>query len=89
MERIIYDVGYGVEVNSMHCEKCGFNVTDPGEMKKKMFQLRKNMEKAVKVIRVGTGLGIRFPNHIVQCFKLKKGAEIKLMPDKEGVRIIV
>ena len=28
MDKIKFDIGYGIEVDSLHCKKWGFNITD-------------------------------------------------------------
>jgi len=50
--------------------------------------LKEQMTKEVKVIEIGTGLGIRFPNEIVKSFNLKKGKEIVVKPEVNGLRLI-
>lgn len=88
MEKVKFDVGYGVEVDSLHCGKCGFNVTNESVLNKAIVSLKEQMAKEVKIIEIGTGLGIRFPNEIVKNLKLKKGEEIIVKPEKEGLRLI-
>ncbi|MBI2672433.1 hypothetical protein HYX16_05865 [Candidatus Woesearchaeota archaeon] len=88
MNRIKFDLGYGVEVDSIHCEKCGFNITDDKILNKALISLKEHMMREVKIIEIGTGLGIRFPNEIVKSFKLKKGEEIKVKPEKNGLKLI-
>ena len=46
------------------------------------------MAKEVKIIEIGTGLGIRFPNEIVKHFRLKKGEEIVVKPEKDGLKLV-
>jgi len=89
MEKRIFNAGYGVEVLSNHCPNCMFNVTDQKILKKALKELRSQMKKEVKIVGVGTGLGIRFPNHIAQSLKLKKGAEVELTPVEDGIKIKV
>ena len=89
LKKVIFDVGYGVEVESLHCERCGFNITEDYKLKKAISSLRDQMTKKVKVIKVGTGLGVRFPNEVVKSFSLKKGEGILLKPEVDGVKLIV
>ncbi|MBU2634414.1 MAG: AbrB/MazE/SpoVT family DNA-binding domain-containing protein [Nanoarchaeota archaeon] len=88
MKKIKFDVGYGIRVDSLHCEKCGFNVTDDKVLNKALGSLKEQMSKEVKVIEIGTGIGIRFPNEIVKSFNLKKGGEIIVKPDVDGLKLI-
>ena len=88
MKKVKFDVGYGIEVDSLHCEKCGFNITDNKILNKALTSLRQQMTKEVKIIEVGTGLGIRFPNEIVKSFNLKRGKEIKVKPESDGLKLV-
>ena len=86
---VVFDIGYGINVESLHCNKCGFNITKDSKLKKAILSLREQMAKEVKVIKVGTSLGVRFPNEIVKNFDLKRGEEILLKPDEEGIKLVV
>ena len=88
MERVKFDMGYGIETNSLHCGKCGFNITDEKALNKALELLKEKMAKEVKIIEIGTGLGIRFPNDIVKNLKLKKGEELIVKPEGNGLKII-
>lgn len=89
LKKVVFDVGYGVNVESLHCNKCGFNITKDNKLKKAISSLKEQMAKEIKVIRVGTGLGVRFPNEIVKNFSLKKGEDILLKPDIDGIKLVV
>ncbi len=88
MKETTFDIGYNLEVNSLHCAYCGFNITEEQALEKVIHMLQEQMAKEVKVIEIGTGLGIRFPNEIVKHFKLKKGEEILVKPEKDGLKLI-
>lgn len=88
LERVNFDVGYGVEVESLHCQKCGFNITKDSKLKTAISALREHMSKEIKIVSVGTGLGVRFPNEIVKSYKLKKGEEVILKPETDGLRLV-
>ncbi|MBI2499795.1 hypothetical protein HYV88_06125 [Candidatus Woesearchaeota archaeon] len=88
MGSVKFDIGYGIEVASLHCKKCGFNITDEKAMNAALALLRKQMTKEIKIINVGTGLGIRFPNEIVKNFKLKRGEEMLVKPEIDGLKIM-
>ncbi|MBN1157521.1 hypothetical protein JXA85_07920 [Candidatus Woesearchaeota archaeon] len=89
LKKVIFDVGYGVNVESLHCEKCGFNITNDNKLKKAISSLREQMAKEVKVIKVGTGLGVRFPNEVVKSFALKQGGDILMKPESDGIKLVV
>ena len=88
LEKVKFEVGYGLEVESLHCKKCGFNITDSNKLKTAISSLRERMSKEIKIVKVGTGLGVRFPNEIVKSYKLKKGEEILLKPDAGGLKLV-
>ncbi len=88
MKKVKFDVGYGIEVDSLHCEKCGFNVTDDKILNKALVSLKEHMAKEVKIIEIGTGLGIRFPNEIVKNFNLKRGREVIVKPEVDGLKLV-
>ena len=88
LERVKFDMGYGVEVESLHCKACGFNITEDNKIKTAIASLREQMSKEVKIVKVGTGLGVRFPNEVVKNYKLKKGEEVILKPEFDGIRLI-
>jgi len=89
LEKVKFDIGYGIDVNSLHCKRCGFNITENNKLKSAISSLKDHMSKQIKIIKIGTGLGVRFPNEIVKSMNLKKGEEVELRPDDEGIRIVV
>lgn len=89
LEKVKFDVGYGIKVESLHCRSCGFNITENQKLKAAIGSLREQMSKEVKIIKVGMGLGIRFPNDIVKNYRLKKGEDIHLRPEADGIKVVV
>ena len=89
MENAKFDVGYGIEVESLHCKKCGHNVTDAKVMNRALLKLRKQMAKQVKIVRIGLGLGIRIPNELAKSFHLHKGETVLLQPEENAIKLIV
>ena len=89
MEKVRFDVGYGIEIDSLHCKKCGHNVTNEKLMNRALLELRKRMSKEVRIIRVGIGLGVRIPNELAKSFHLQKGKNVLLQPEEDGIRLIV
>lgn len=85
----MYDVGYGIDVKSLHCKNCGFNITEDKVLATAMCKLREQMAKEVKIVRVGTGLGVRFSNDIVKNYDLKAGENVLLKPEVDGIKLVV
>ena len=46
------------------------------------------MSKEIKIVKVGPGLGVRLPNEVVKSYKLKKGEEIVLKPEFDGIKLV-
>ena len=88
-EKVKFDIGYGIEVDSLNCRKCGFNITEENKLKSAIMSLREQISKEIKIVQIGTGLGIRFPNEIVKSYNLKKGEEVVLKPEFDGIKLIV
>ncbi len=72
----------------MHCKKCGFTITENNRLKTAISSLREQMSKEIKIVKVGTGLGIRLPNEVVKSYKLKKGEEIVIKPELDGIQLV-
>lgn len=89
LKEVVFDIGYGINVESLHCEKCGFNITKDNRLKKAISTLREQMSKEIKIVKVGTGLGVRFPNEVVKNFGLKKGEELILKPETDGIKLVL
>jgi phage FluMu protein Com len=87
MEKVKWNIGFGILVDSLHCPKCKFNITDEKKLDYAMGQLRKKMSFERKVVRIGTGIGIRFPNEVVEKYRLGYGKAVKIVPERH--RIIV
>ena len=78
MEKITYDIGYDIDIESLTCPNCRFNVTEEEKLDKAIDQLRDKMTMKVKVVKIGTGVGIRFPNEIARKLRIRRGAELKV-----------
>ena len=89
MRKVDFDIGYGVEVKSLNCKNCGFNITEENKLEKALTSLKEHMAKETKVIKIGAGLGIRFPNEIVNILKIHKGGNILVKPDADGIKLII
>ncbi len=84
MEKVKYDVGFGIVVDSFTCSNCHHNFTDEKLLDEAMEKMRGKMAIRVKILRIGTGIGIRIPNEIAQKMKLKTGQEVEIIPrDKQ------
>lgn len=87
MKPIVYDSGFDVLVKSNTCPHCHFNVTDTGHLERQLSKLRENMQKEVKIISIGDGVGIRFPQQVVDFLKIKKGKKAKVSVGAKKIEI--
>ena len=88
MKKAEFDVGYGIKVKSMHCLNCGFNLTENKKMQKALNSLREKMSKEVKIVRIGSGIGIRFPNAFVKAYQSQAGKSKQLKAETDGIKIV-
>ena len=79
MQKVKYDVGFGIFVDSYSCSNCRHNFTDENVLDKAMDKLREKMAIKVKLLKVGTGVGIRLPNEIVKNMGFKSGKEVEVI----------
>ena len=40
MKKVEFDVEYGIAVNSLHCENCGFNITENKKLENALIPLK-------------------------------------------------
>jgi hypothetical protein len=50
--------------------------------------LKEQMSKETKVVQIGAGLGIRFPNEIVKVLNIHKGENILIKPETDGIKLV-
>ena len=88
LKEVSFDLGYGIEVDSLHCRKCSFNITKDTTLRKILDYMRSQMSKQIKLVRVGNGVGVKIPNEFVKTYKLKKGEGILLKPESGGIKLV-
>jgi len=88
LKEVSFDLGYGMEIDSLHCRKCGFNITKDTALRKTLNHMRAQMNKQIKIVRVGNGLGVRIPNEFVKTYKFKKGEGVLLKPELGGIKLV-
>ncbi len=89
MESVKFDIGYEIEVDSLHCRNCGFNLTKDEKLNAALTELRSRMSKEVTLIRVGTGVGVRLTNDLVKSYHLQAGEKVLLKPEVDGIKVVV
>ncbi len=89
MEKVKFDIGYGIEVDSLHCRNCGFNLTEDEKLNAALAELRSRMSKEVTLVRVGAGVGVRLTNDLVKSYHLQAGEKVLLKPEVDGIKVVV
>lgn len=89
MENVQFDIGYGIEVDALHCQRCGFNITEDTKLSQALANLRGQMSKEVRLVRIGTGVGVRLTNDLVRNYHLKLGEKVILKPEADGIKMSV
>lgn len=79
MDKVKYDVGFDILIDSYTCSNCRHNLTDEKALDKAMEKLREKMAVKVKLLKVGTGIGIRLPNEIAKNMGFKTGKEVEII----------
>ncbi len=87
LEKVKYDVGFGIVVDSYTCSNCHHNVTDEKTLDAVMEKLRERMAVRVKLVKVGTGIGLRLPNEIARRMKLRQGKEVEIITQADRLVI--
>ncbi len=70
------------------CMKCGNEVVDMKQLHEVAEKYRKIKTYYAQVSKWGLSLGFRLPKEIVEKYKLKPDSKVKLIPEKEGIRVI-
>ena len=79
MRKVKYDIGFGIVIDSLTCSGCKHNITDEEVLDVAMKKMRMKMAISVKTVRIGTGIGIRFPNEIAKKMHIKQGQEMEII----------
>ena len=72
LKEVSFDLGYGIEVDSLHCRKCGLNITKDTTLRNTLDYMRSQMSKQIKLVRVGNGVGVKIPNEFVKLTSSKR-----------------
>lgn len=78
----------GVEYSYLECEKCGEETLDMSQLHEVAKKYREMKIFRAKLSKWGLSLGLRIPKDLVKKYKLKDKDEIKIIPEKEGLKLI-
>ena len=78
----------GVSYLYYRCKKCGDEIVNKQQLHKVAEKYRTLKKYNVKLSKWGLSLGIRIPKDLIKKYKFKEEAEVSIIPDKNGIRII-
>ncbi len=85
MEKVRYDLGFGVFVDSYTCSNCRHNFTEEKVLDEAVMKMRERIAIRVKILKIGSGVGIRIPNEVASRLKLKTGKEVEIIPGEDQI----
>lgn len=78
----------GIEYDYFKCSKCGEQVVDMQQLHAVAEKYRKIKTYYAKLSAWGLSLGLRFPKELAKKYHFTSNKRVKIIPEKEGVRII-
>ncbi len=78
----------GIEYSYYRCGKCGEESVDLKQLHNVAESYRILRKYHVKLSRWGLSLGLRIPKELVEKYKLKDDAEVAIIPEKDGIKIV-
>jgi len=79
----------GIEYQYYKCAKCGEEIVDLSQLHKVAEKYRKIKTYSAKISKWGMSLGFRFPKELTQKYKLRSDTKVKIIPEEEGMKIMV
>ena len=77
-----------IEYSYYKCRKCGEEIVDMKQLHQVAENYRTLRKYHVKLSNWGLSLGLRIPKDLVEKYKLKNEAEVAIIPEKDGIRIV-
>lgn len=88
MEELRAKTPEGIEYSYFKCKKCGEEIVGMKQLHSVAERYRILRKYHVKLSKWGLSLGLRIPKELVEKYKLKDDAEVAIIPEKDGIRII-
>mgnify|MGYP001595307043 FL=1 len=79
----------GIRYKYYKCGKCGEEILTMDQLHEVSEKYRILKKYSVKVSRWGQSLGVRIPKELAKKYHLKADEEIIIIPEKEGMKIVV
>lgn len=87
MQPVEYDIGFGVEVNSLSCPSCMFHLTDEEKLEEAIGKLKEKTTEHRKVIKIGSGVGVRLSNKLAKEHEIEEGQLVEVIDRHDGILI--
>lgn len=88
MEELTSETPEGIGYDYYKCTKCGEEIVDMSQLHKIADKYRKIKTYYAKISKWGLSLGFRIPKELTQKYRFKSNSKVKIVPEKEGIRII-
>lgn len=79
----------GVAYSYFQCPNCKKEILDMKQLHEVAQKYRTMKKYNAKVSKWGMSLGIRIPKELASQYKLKDNENVMLIPEKEGIKIIL
>jgi len=88
MQELNAETPEGVEYNYFKCSKCSNEIVDMQQLHNVAEKYRKIKTYYAQLSKWGLSLGVRLPKELTQRYHLKSSTKVKLIPEKEYIKII-
>lgn len=88
MREVVSKTPEGIGYNYFKCMKCGEEVLNMSQLHSVAEKYRVIKNYHVKLTKWGLSLGMRIPKEIVKKYKLKDNAEVVIIPDESGIKVV-
>ena len=78
----------GVKYNYFKCNSCGDEIVDMKQLHEVAEKYKSMRVYHAKINQWGQSLGLRIPKELVEKYHFKNNEEIKIIPEKHGIKIV-
>ncbi len=88
MKELTSETPEGIKYDYYKCLKCGEEIVNMSQLHKVTDKYRKIKTHYAKISKWGLSLGFRIPKELTQKYGFKSNSKVKIVSEKEGIRII-
>lgn len=89
MKELVSKTPEGIEYTYFKCSKCGEEILDMKQLHNVSQKYRELKRFNAKLSNWGSSLGLRIPKELTVKYHLSNNTNITLIPDDEGIRIVI